>query len=160
MKNFYRINKEEMNVLSMYMDDEVREVVHSRFAPCTNEEFLVQVFLRKGITKEVVEEILKVDFWEIERTFMFIETIKSFIKCNNCLRRVKKAYPNRELCIECTEKGAAYRRILDQYVAKLERLKKECPKFGVLSDLQPEFPEIDYCFESDHVFYSWMKVFL
>lgn len=160
MAKFYRITDEEIDSLALYMDEEVLEEVAFRFAPCTNEEFLVQVLLRNGITKEVVEEILKIHFWEIERTFMCIETIKSFMKCNNIIQYTKAAYPNRELCTESSEKGIEYRAVLNQYATELERLKKEYPKFGVLSDLQKDFPEIDYCFKSDRVVYSWMKVIL
>lgn len=160
MKAFYRIKDEEIDFLALYMDEEVREEVAFRFAPCTNEEFLVQVLLRNGITKEVVEEILEIDFWEIERTFMIIETIKSFIQCNNTINHAKIVYPNRELCTECSEKGMEYRGLLNQYAIELESLKGQYPQFGVLSDLKEDFPEIDFCLKSGYGFYSWMNVIL
>jgi hypothetical protein len=160
MKKILRITDEEIDFLILYMDDKVYEEVAFRFAPCTNEEFLVQALLRNGITKEVVEEILELDFREIERTFMIIETIKSFIQCNNIIQYTKIAYPNRELCTEYSERGAEYRGYLNKYTAELERLKKEFPEFLVLSDLKEDFPEIDCCFKSEHVFYSWMDVIL
>lgn len=160
MAKFYRIKDEEIGFLVLYMDEEVRKEVAFKFAPCTNEEFLVQVLLRNGITKEVVEEILDMDFCEIERTFMCIDTIKSFIQCNNIIQYTKIAYPNRELCTECSDKGNEYRWHLNRYATELESLKKQYPKFVVLTDLKEEFPEIDYSFESDRVFYSWMGVIL
>ena len=160
MTAFKRITNQEMEVLAAYMDDEVREEVHFKFAPCTNEEFLVQVILRNGLSKDFVEEVLEVGFWEIERTFRLIDSIKSFIQLNNIIQYTKIAYPNRELCTEYSEKGTEYRWYLNRYSTELESLKKQYPKFWVLSDLKEEFPEVDYCFESDRVFYTWMGVIL
>lgn len=160
MAKFYRIKDEDIDFLELYMDEEVREEVAFRFAPCTNEEFLFQIMLRSGLTKEFVEDVLGIDFREIERTFMAIDIIKRFMHLNNIIQRIKLTYPNRELCTECSEKGNEYRGYLNQYAAVLERLKREFPKFGVLSDLSDEFPEINYSFESDRVFYSWMNEIL
>lgn len=156
MREFYRITNEQMKALEVYMDEDVKEEVHFKFASCTNEEFLVQVILRNGLSKDFVEEVLEAGFWEIERTLRMIDTIKSFIQLNNIIQYTKIVYPNRELCTEYSEKGTEYRWYLNRYATELESLKKQYTKFVVLSDLKEEFPEVDYCFESDRVFYTWM----
>lgn len=35
-----RINDDDMNMIASYMDDEIREALHSELAPCTHEEFI------------------------------------------------------------------------------------------------------------------------
>lgn len=35
-----KIENEDMNNIASYMDDEIRESVHSELAPCTHEEFI------------------------------------------------------------------------------------------------------------------------
>lgn len=35
-----RLEKEVMDVIVTYMDDEIREQVHAELAPCTNDEFV------------------------------------------------------------------------------------------------------------------------
>lgn len=37
------IDNKLMEVLSMYMDDEIREETHFKYAPCSNEYFLKNV---------------------------------------------------------------------------------------------------------------------
>lgn len=160
MEKFYRIKDEKFDFLVLYMDDEVWEEVAFRFAPCTNEEFLVQVLLRNGITKEVVEEILEIDFLEIERTFMIIETIKDFMHCNNDINLAKINFPGRELSTESSEKGREYRRCLDKYCDLLNLLNREKPEMVVLSDLRTDFPEIDCYFRGGYIFYAWNNAIL
>lgn len=155
MEKFYRIKDEELDFLVLYMDDEISEEVAFRFAPCTNEEFLVQALLRNGITKEVVEEILEIDFREIERTFMIIKTIKALMHCNNVINSAKIDYPDRELSTESSEKGREYRKHLDKYCDLLKLLKREIPEMQVLSNLRADFPEINYYFKRGYGFYAW-----
>ena len=41
MKIYKRtITNEDMKIIASYMDDEIREKVHSEIAPCSNEEFI------------------------------------------------------------------------------------------------------------------------
>lgn len=35
-----RITEDDMSIIASYMDDEIREAVHSKLAPCKPEEFL------------------------------------------------------------------------------------------------------------------------
>lgn len=158
MAKFYRINNQEMEALAVYMDSDIREEVHFRFAPCTNEEFLVHVFLRKGITKEIIEELLNVDFGEIERTFKVIDTIKGYMFCNNIINYAKKECPDRRLWEEQSEKGRKYRRYLELFCQYLEVLKSETGEINVLlSELRESFPEIGYTVESGYFFYTWKE---
>lgn len=39
MRVIYAENVVDFDVLVQYMDDEIREEVHNRFAPCTEQEF-------------------------------------------------------------------------------------------------------------------------
>lgn len=160
MKKFYRINEEKMNVLAMYMDDEVREAMHFRFAPCTNEEFVVQVLLRGGISKETVEEVLNIELEDLERTFIIIDSIKACMYCSNTINFMEKIYPNRNFVTEQSEKGRRYRQCLDCYCNYIERFRNEIPGFRVLSDLEEEFQEIDVYLDSAYLFYKWDGVII
>lgn len=160
MTAFKRITNQEMEVLVAYMDDEVREEVHSRFAPCTNEEFVGQVFLRGGILKEAIVEVLHIEPEELERTFVMIDSIKTFMACFNLISYMKKMYPNRDFATEKSEKGRKYRHCLDHCCDYIERFRNEIPGFRVLSDLGAEFPEIDFYIDSAHVFYKWDGVIM
>lgn len=40
------ITNEDMNEIASYMDDEIREELHSQLAPCSHEEF-IQAYLEK-----------------------------------------------------------------------------------------------------------------
>lgn len=40
------ITNEDMNNIASYMDDEIREALHSELAPCTHEEF-ISAYLEK-----------------------------------------------------------------------------------------------------------------
>lgn len=160
MKKFFRISDEKMTTLAVYMDNKVSEEVHFRFAPCTNEEFVVQMFLRGVISKEIVEEVLDIDFEKIENGFLIVDTIKDFMHCNNAINSAKIDFPGRELYNEPSEKGKEYRFLLNWYCDCLNTLKKVIPEMEVLSDLQSDFPEIDCYFKSGHCFYTWKNVIL
>ena len=156
MKKFYRITDHEMEVLATYMDSDIREEVHFRFAPCTNEEFIGHVFIRKGITKEIIEGLLNVNFEEIERTYKVIDVIKGYMFSNNIINYAKKTYPDRRLWEEQSEKGREYRRYLELFCQYLEVLKSETGEVNVLlSVLKGNFPEIGFTVESGYFFYTW-----
>lgn len=38
----YTLIKDDLDIIAIYMNDEIRERVHSELAPCTPEEFLVR----------------------------------------------------------------------------------------------------------------------
>ena len=40
------ITQEDINIIASYMDDSKRELVHTLFAPCTPEEFLIEYLER------------------------------------------------------------------------------------------------------------------
>lgn len=41
MKSVEEVTNEEMNDIALYMNDDLREVIHREIAPCTNEEFII-----------------------------------------------------------------------------------------------------------------------
>lgn len=157
MTEIYRIGGEMMKTLEMYMDSEIREEVRYRFSPCTNEEFLAEVFLREGISVEAIEEVLNIDFEEFEATFMLIEKIKDHMHCNNVVNSKKMLYPDRELYAENGVDGREYRLCLDMFFESLDNLKTEFPEMRLLSDLRVAFPEIGRVIVSGHFFYTWMN---
>ena len=58
------ITNDEMEVITSYMNDEIREDVHFKFAPCSNELFLREYLKRdseslKGIMAELGIEVYK-----------------------------------------------------------------------------------------------------
>ena len=122
MREFYRISNEQMEALEVYMDSDIREEVHFRFAPCTNEEFLAQVFLRNGITKEIIEEVLNIDFGEFDKTFEMIDLIKGYMLCNNTINytKIKNGHGD----------SHEYMFYLGQFVAYVDRLKQVAPGKG------------------------------
>lgn len=153
MKKFYRVSKEKTEILATYMDDEVREEVNFRFAPCTNEEFIAQVFLRAGITKEVIEEVLNIDFGLFDKTFEMIDLIKGYMLCNNVINytKIKKSKID----------SAEYCFYLNQFAAYVDRMKEVVPgKEPGLMDLKEDFPEIGYDFIEGFLFYTWSGVII
>lgn len=38
----YTLTKDDLDIIAIYMDDEIRERVHNELAPCEPEEFLVR----------------------------------------------------------------------------------------------------------------------
>lgn len=62
MKSIRLITNDEMEVITSYMSDEIREEIHFKFAPCSNELFLHE-YLKcdseslKGIMAELGIEV-------------------------------------------------------------------------------------------------------
>ena len=153
MKKFYRISDEQMEALAVYMDNDIREEVHFRFAPCTNEEFLEQVFLRDGITKEIIEEVLNIDFGDFDETFEIIDLIKGYMLCNNVVNYaiIKNGHVD----------SSEYTFYLNQFVIYVDRLKEVVPgKEPGLMDLKENFPEIGYDFFKGILLYTWSGVII
>ena len=160
MKEVRRITNREMEILAGYMDDEIREEVHFRFAPCTNEEFLAQVIIRDGIAKETITDVLNGDFEGFVYTYIIVGVIKNCMHSNNVINYTRIKYPDRVLCTEDSDIGNEYREYLNQFCGCLEVLGKEFPEMHVLSDLKEYFPEIGFHLESDYVFYTWNNITL
>ena len=153
MKKFYRISDEKMEALAGYMDDEIREEVYYKFVPCTNEEFLAQVFLRNGITKETIEEVLNIDFGLFDKTFEMIDLIKGYMRCNNVINYTK--IKNSKI------DSAKYCFYLNQFVGYVDKMKEVVPgKEPGLMDLKENFPEIGYEFIEGFLFYTWSGVII
>lgn len=153
MKDFYRVSNEKMEVLAMYMEPDIREQVHFRFTPCTNEEFLAQVFLRNGITKETIEEVLNIDFGKFDETFEMIDLIKGYMLCNNVINYTKIKNTHTDSTEYCF--------YLNQFVEYVNRLKEIVPgKEPGLMDLKEDFPEIGYDFIEGILFYTWSGVII
>lgn len=155
MKNFYRITNEKMEVLATYMDSDIREKVHFRFAPCTNEEFVSHVLVRNGITEAQIEEVLNRDFDAVKETLEVLNYIKGYMICYNYVKKAKTRLPGRELALEYSAEGKEYRTYLDRW-AHYDRLLKDLDTgFGVLSDFNKSFPEIDTVLKDGRLFYTW-----
>ena len=62
-----KITNEKMEKIAIYMDDDIREWTHGCYAPCSNEEFIKQYFLRllyeqKEEAGEAFERLLADEF--------------------------------------------------------------------------------------------------
>lgn len=155
MKTFYRITEPEMKALEVYMDRDIREKVQFKFAPCTNEEFLFHVLVRNGITEAQIEEVLNMTVDTVRDTLEVITYIKGFIACYNYVKKAKKRLPFRELAVEDSAEGKEYRFYLDGWAYYNRRLKYMDCGFGVLSDFNNSFPEIDTVFADGRLLYTW-----
>ena len=56
--NGKKITDKDMTAISSYMQDDIREEVHSRLSPCTNEEFL-EAYLE---CDPAFQDLLEVEF--------------------------------------------------------------------------------------------------
>lgn len=154
-KIFYRISDEQMEALAVYMDDEIREKVHFRFVPCTNEEFLSQVLARNGITHVQIEEVLNRGFEEVKETCEVIHFIKGYMTCYNYVNKAKIRFPGRDFVTEDSAEGEEYRFHLSQFFGYYRALKDLNRGSFVLTDFSNLFPEIDTVFTEDRLFYTW-----
>lgn len=156
MKKFYRINDEQMRALEVYMDSDIWEEVYFRHAPCTNEEFLVQVLIRNGINATVVEEVLNRNFDEVNETFVVIYNIKGYMHCYNYIHKAKIRFPGRDFVTEESAEGMEYRLCLVQFCSYYDKIMKDMNQGSfVLTDFKNSFPEIDTVFTEDRLFYTW-----
>jgi hypothetical protein len=57
------IDNELMHTLATYMDDEIREELHSALAPCTNEVFLAAYCLRDKKFVELLYTEFSIALW-------------------------------------------------------------------------------------------------
>lgn len=154
-KNFYRISDEQMEALAAYMDDEIREGAHFRFAPCTNEEFLLHVWARDGITQVQIEDVLNKDFDEVKETCEVISFIKCYMICYNFVHKAKIRFPERDFVTEDSAEGEKYRFFLVQF-CNFDKILKDLNRGTfVLTDFNKSFPEIDTVLTEDRLLYTW-----
>lgn len=154
-KKFYRISDEQMEALEVYMDSKICEEVYFRYAPCTNEEFLMQVLLRNGISVTVVEEALNRNFDEVNETSVVIDNIKGYMHYYNFIHKAKIRFPGRDFVTEKSAEGDEYRLCLVQFCNYDKILKDMNQGSFVLTDFNNSFPEIDIVFTEDRLLYSW-----
>lgn len=55
------ITQEEIDILAVYMDNDVRERVHSELAPCTPTEFLKRYLIYEPDFSTIVKNVIDVD---------------------------------------------------------------------------------------------------
>lgn len=156
-KDFYRISDEKLEALAAYMDDEIREEVYCRYAPCTNEEFLAQVLVRNGITQVQIEEVLNRDFEEVKETCEVINLIKGYMRSYNYIHKAKIRFPGRDFVTEDSAEGEEYKFHLLQFSRYNKALKDLKRGSFVLTDFSNSFPEIDTVFTEDRLLYTWRK---
>ena len=48
-----------------YMNDEIRERVHSYMAPCSNEEFLIEYCVHDRNFEELLKAEFSIDMWDL-----------------------------------------------------------------------------------------------
>lgn len=60
-----KITNDDMSEIASYMDDEIREIVHSELAPCTHEEFLKR-YLELDEDEEFIELLERQFDFEME----------------------------------------------------------------------------------------------
>lgn len=155
MKNFYRINEEQMDILALHMNDVILKDVNLRFTPCTPEEFVVLVFQRGGISRDAVEEVLNVDLEEVKDTCEVIHFIKGYMICYNYVHKAKIRFPERDFVTEDSAEGEEYRFHLFEFFNYYKVLKDMNQGSFVLTDFSNSFPEIDTVFTEDRLLYTW-----
>lgn len=93
MSRKYKIDDLTMENIATYMDDEVREKVYSKEAPCSNEHFLVAYYeeLQSGEqhNTEVIFDILLYEFDINIEELQDIERVKSFDGCVISLEKLQ-----------------------------------------------------------------------
>lgn len=110
MSRKYNIDDLTMENIVTYMDDEIREKVHSQEAPCSNEHFLVVYYeeLQSGeqYNTEGFFDILLYEFNINIEELQDIERVKSFDGCIISLEKLKDL--ERECVVEfCVNNGSS-----------------------------------------------------
>lgn len=89
----YKIDDLTMENIATYMDEEVREKVHSKEAPCSNEHFLVAYYeeLQVGEQRntEGFFDLLLYEFDINIEELQDIERVKSYDRCIISLEKLK-----------------------------------------------------------------------
>lgn len=114
MSRKYNIDDLTMENIATYMDDEVREKVHSKEAPCSNEHFLVAYYeeLQSGeqYNTEGFFDILLYEFNINIEELQDIERVTSYNGCIISLERLQDL--EKEYVVEfCVNNGSSGHRI-------------------------------------------------
>lgn len=114
MSKKYNIDDLTMENIATYMDDELREKVHSKEAPCSNEHFLVAYYeeLQSGeqYNTEGFFDILLYEFNINIEELQDIERVKSYEGCIISLETLQDL--ERECVVEfCVNNGSSGHRI-------------------------------------------------
>ena len=113
MSKKYNINDLTMENIATYMDDELREKVHLKEAPCSNEHFLVAYYEELQLGKDNKEGFFDILLYEFDiniEELQDIERVKSFDGCNISLERLQDL--ERECVVEfCVNNGSSGHRI-------------------------------------------------
>lgn len=113
MSKKYIIDDLTMENIATYMDDEVREKVHSKEAPCSNEHFLVSYYEELQSGKDNTEGFFDILLYEFDiniEELQDIERVKSYDGCIISLERLQDL--EREYVVEfCVNNGSSGHRI-------------------------------------------------
>lgn len=77
----YNIDDLTMENIATYMDEEVREKVHSKEAPCSNEHFLVAYYEELQAGEQYIFDILLYEFDINIKELQNIERVTSYDGC-------------------------------------------------------------------------------
>lgn len=77
----YKIDDLTMENIATYMDEEVREKVHSKEAPCSNEHFLVAYYEELQAGEQYIFDILLYEFDINIKELQNIERVTSYDGC-------------------------------------------------------------------------------
>ena len=156
MTKFYRVSDEKMKALEVYMNPDIREEVHNRYAPCTNEEFLAQVFLRRGINEEVIKDLLNIDISVLEHTFIVIDLIRNYMGITNRINYARLKDPEKDYLKSNDIEAVEYRQYLQEFADCVDKMLELIPdKEPGLMGLKENFPEIGYTYINGYIIYKW-----
>ena len=60
-KSVKDVTNDEMNDIALYMDDSIREAIHSELAPCTNEEFIIAYCNTEPTFEECLNDLFNIE---------------------------------------------------------------------------------------------------
>ena len=114
MSKKYKIDDLTMENIATYMDDEVREKVHSKEAPCSNEHFLIAYYEElQSSERHNTEGFFDILLYEFDiniEELQDIEIVKSYDGCIISLERLQDL--EREYVVEfCVNNGSSGHRI-------------------------------------------------
>ena len=113
MSKKYNIDDLTMENITTYMDDELREKVHSKEVPCSNEHFLVAYYEELQLGKDNKEGFFDILLYEFDiniEELQDIERVKSYDGCIISLERLQDL--EKEYVVEfCVNNGSSGHRI-------------------------------------------------
>ena len=113
MSKKYNIDDLTMENIATYMDDKLREKVHSKETPCSNEHFLVAYYEELQSRNNNTEGFFDILLYEFDiniEELQDIERVKSYDGCIISLERLQDL--ERECVVEfCVNNGSSGHRI-------------------------------------------------